>query len=155
MERYFERQREYKTLMLGLWTPWRLDSGRLSSDQLDGWTGHLDGWTLDSWTLHNWTLRLWTLVLWSTGRSDSGHLDGWTLDAWILDDWKLGLWTLGHWTLDAWTLDAWTLGLWTTGRLVYLLYNSIFKGQLSYCPLIWTFRSRRSNNLINKLQKKR
>ena len=35
-----------------------------------------------------------------------------------------------------------------------LLYNSFFKGQLSYCPLIWTFSSRRSNNLINKLQKR-
>ena len=33
-----------------------------------------------------------------------------------------------------------------------LIYNSFFKGQLSYCPLIWTFCSRRSNHLINKLQ---
>ena len=31
------------------------------------------------------------------------------------------------------------------------LYNSFFKGQLSYCPLIWTFCSSLSNNLINKL----
>ena len=30
-----------------------------------------------------------------------------------------------------------------------LIYNSFFKGQLSYCPLIWTFCSRRSNHLIN------
>ena len=35
-----------------------------------------------------------------------------------------------------------------------LLYNSFFKGQLSYCPLIWTFCSRRSNNLINKLHER-
>ena len=33
-----------------------------------------------------------------------------------------------------------------------LLYNSFFKGHLSYCPLIWTFCPRRSNNLINKLR---
>ena len=35
-----------------------------------------------------------------------------------------------------------------------LIYNSFFKGQLSYCPLIWTFCSRRSNHLINKLQER-
>ena len=35
---------------------------------------------------------------------------------------------------------------------IRLIYNSLFKGQLSYCPLIWTFCFRRSNNLINKLQ---
>ena len=35
-----------------------------------------------------------------------------------------------------------------------LIYNSFFKGQLSYCPLIWTFCSRRSNHLINQLQKR-
>ena len=39
-------------------------------------------------------------------------------------------------------------------RQINLLYNSSFKGQLSYCPLIWTFCSRSSNNLINKLQKR-
>ena len=27
-------------------------------------------------------------------------------------------------------------------------------GQLSYCPLIWTFCSRQSNHLINKLQER-
>ena len=37
---------------------------------------------------------------------------------------------------------------------IRLIFNSFFKGQLSYCPLIWTFRSRRSNNLINKLQER-
>ena len=35
-----------------------------------------------------------------------------------------------------------------------LIYNSFFKGQLSYCSLIWTFCSRRSNHLINKLQER-
>ena len=37
---------------------------------------------------------------------------------------------------------------------IRLTYNSFFKGQLSYCPLIWTFCSRRSNHLINKLQER-
>ena len=35
-----------------------------------------------------------------------------------------------------------------------LIYNLFFKGQLSYCPLIWTFCSRRSDHLINKLQER-
>ena len=35
-----------------------------------------------------------------------------------------------------------------------LIYNSYLKGQLSYCPLIWIFCSRRSNHLINKLQER-
>ena len=39
-------------------------------------------------------------------------------------------------------------------KRVNLLYNSFFRGQLSYCPLIWTFCSRRSNHLINKLQER-
>ena len=39
-------------------------------------------------------------------------------------------------------------------KQINLLHNSFFKGQLSYCPLIWTFRSRRSNNFINKLQER-
>ena len=33
-----------------------------------------------------------------------------------------------------------------------LIYISFFTGQLSYCPLTWTFCSRQSNHLINKLQ---
>ena len=37
---------------------------------------------------------------------------------------------------------------------IRLIYNSFFKGQLSYFPLIWTFCSRRSNHLINKLQER-
>ena len=35
-----------------------------------------------------------------------------------------------------------------------LIYNSFFKGQLSYCPLIWIFCSRRSNHVTNKLQER-
>ena len=35
---------------------------------------------------------------------------------------------------------------------IRLIYNSFFKGQLSYCLLISTFCSRRSNHLMNKLQ---
>ena len=39
-------------------------------------------------------------------------------------------------------------------RQINLLHNSFLKGQLSYCALIWNFCSRRSNNLINKLQER-
>ena len=35
---------------------------------------------------------------------------------------------------------------------IRLIYNSFFRGQLSYCPLVWTFCCRRSNHLINTLQ---
>ena len=31
-----------------------------------------------------------------------------------------------------------------------LLYKSIIKSQFNYCPLVWIFCSRQSNNLINK-----
>ena len=37
---------------------------------------------------------------------------------------------------------------------IRLTCNSFFKGQLSYCPLNWTFCSRRSNHLFNKLQER-
>ena len=37
---------------------------------------------------------------------------------------------------------------------IRLIYNSFFEGQLSYCPLICIFCSRRSNHLINKLQER-
>ena len=37
---------------------------------------------------------------------------------------------------------------------IRLIYNSFFTRQLSDCPLIWTFCSRRSNHLINKLQER-
>ena len=31
-----------------------------------------------------------------------------------------------------------------------LLYKSVIKSQFNYCPLVWIFCSRQSNNLINK-----
>ena len=37
---------------------------------------------------------------------------------------------------------------------IRLIYNSLYKGHLSYCRFIWTFCSRRSNHLINKLQER-
>ena len=39
-------------------------------------------------------------------------------------------------------------------KQINFLYNFFLKGQLGYCPLIWTFCSRRPNNLINKLQER-
>ena len=39
-------------------------------------------------------------------------------------------------------------------KQINLLYNTFFKGHLSYCPLIWSFSFKRSNNLINKLQER-
>ena len=33
---------------------------------------------------------------------------------------------------------------------VRLLLKSFFKSQLKYCPLTWTFHSRKTNNRINK-----
>ena len=35
-----------------------------------------------------------------------------------------------------------------------LLYCSIIKSQFNYCPLVWMFCSRKSNNLTNKVQQK-
>ena len=32
-----------------------------------------------------------------------------------------------------------------------LLYKSMIKSQFNYCPLVWVFCSRQSNNLINKV----
>ena len=32
-----------------------------------------------------------------------------------------------------------------------LLYKSMIKSQFNYCPLVWMFCSRQSNNLINKM----
>ena len=31
------------------------------------------------------------------------------------------------------------------------MFNSLIKSQFVYCPLIWTFCSRASNNMINKI----
>ena len=33
-------------------------------------------------------------------------------------------------------------------------YKSFIKGQFNYCPLLWIFCSRLSNNLINKIHKR-
>ena len=35
-----------------------------------------------------------------------------------------------------------------------LVFNAVIKSHLSYCPLIWMFSSRRSNNLINRIHEK-
>ena len=35
-----------------------------------------------------------------------------------------------------------------------LLFISIVKSQFSYCPLVWMFCSRNTNNLINKIQER-
>ena len=35
-----------------------------------------------------------------------------------------------------------------------LIFNSIIKSQVSYCPLVWIFCSRTSNNMINKLHER-
>ena len=35
-----------------------------------------------------------------------------------------------------------------------LIYSFFFTGQLSYCALIWTFCSKHSNHLMNKLQER-
>ena len=35
-----------------------------------------------------------------------------------------------------------------------LLFNSIIKSQFSYCPLVWIFCSRRSNDLINNIHER-
>ena len=35
-----------------------------------------------------------------------------------------------------------------------LIFNSIIKSQFSYCPLVWMFCSRTSNNMITKLHER-
>ena len=35
-----------------------------------------------------------------------------------------------------------------------LLYKSMIKSQFNYCPLVWMFCSRKSNNLINKIHER-
>ena len=35
-----------------------------------------------------------------------------------------------------------------------LLFNAVIKSHFNYCPLIWMFSSRRSNNLINRIHKR-
>ena len=35
-----------------------------------------------------------------------------------------------------------------------ILFNAVIKSHFSYCPLIWMFSSRRSNNLINRIDER-
>ena len=35
-----------------------------------------------------------------------------------------------------------------------LLYKSMIKSQFNYCPLVWMFCSRQSNNLINRVHER-
>ena len=35
-----------------------------------------------------------------------------------------------------------------------IIFNAMIKSQFSYCPIIWKFSSRRSNNLINKVHER-
>ena len=35
-----------------------------------------------------------------------------------------------------------------------IIFNSIIKSQFSYCPLVWMFGLRASNNMINKLHER-
>ena len=35
-----------------------------------------------------------------------------------------------------------------------LIYKSMIKSQFNYCPLVWIFCSRQSNNLINKIHER-
>ena len=35
-----------------------------------------------------------------------------------------------------------------------LLFNAVLKSQFNYCPLVWMFCSRRSNNMINKVHER-
>ena len=35
-----------------------------------------------------------------------------------------------------------------------IIYNSIIKSQFNYCPLVWMFCLRKSNNLMNKIQER-
>ena len=35
-----------------------------------------------------------------------------------------------------------------------LVFNAVIKSHFSYCPLIWIFSSRRSNNLINRIHER-
>ena len=39
-------------------------------------------------------------------------------------------------------------------RKKVLLYKSMIKSQIIYCPLVWMFCSRQSNNLINKVHER-
>ena len=52
--------------------------------------------------------------------------------------------------------------IWALSRLInYLndskkkmIFNALIKSQLSYCPLVWLFCSRQTNNMINKIHER-
>ena len=51
--------------------------------------------------------------------------------------------------------------IWALSRLInYLndsenmIFNAIIKSQFSYCPLVWMFCSRQTNNMINKIHER-
>ena len=35
-----------------------------------------------------------------------------------------------------------------------VIYNAMIKSQFNYCPLVWMFCSRKSNNLVNEAQER-
>ena len=35
-----------------------------------------------------------------------------------------------------------------------VIYNTMIKSQFNYCPLVWMFCSRKSNNMVNKVQER-
>ena len=35
-----------------------------------------------------------------------------------------------------------------------MIFNALIKSQFSYCPLVWMFCSRQTNNKINKIQER-
>ena len=52
--------------------------------------------------------------------------------------------------------------IWAMSRLInYLndsekkmIFNALIKSQFSYCPLVWMFYSRQTNNMINKIHER-
>ena len=35
-----------------------------------------------------------------------------------------------------------------------MIFNALVKSQFSYCPLVWIFCSRQTNNMINKIRER-
>ena len=35
-----------------------------------------------------------------------------------------------------------------------MIFNALLKSQFNYCPLVWMFFSRKSNNMINKIHER-
>ena len=42
--------------------------------------------------------------------------------------------------------------IWALSRLI--IFNALIKSQFSYCPLVWMFCSRQTNNIINKIHER-